>query len=419
MIVSHIRLVLLTCALVSGDVFNVLDYGAKHDGATINTNAIARTFAACAAASEASELIVLFPGGGIYLTSAWVIACNHSTVIIEAGATIKAVNTTFNWPLGPDCPEPSQGLTSHQAAPFIYLHYAVGVKVTGGGTLDFSGPVWWAEHCGNWWCPKWVKNSSAAHPYAWRPFMLRISHSQSIVLSNLTFKNPAFWCIVPTHSSHVTISSVTIDSGGQGPNTDGIEPMWSDHIHVRDVSIHNGDDCMTVKSGSSDILVEDMHCQGSHGITVGSLWYDDVRNVTYRRIAMEDCSAGPRIKGRRQGNATVTDVIFEDITLNQKVETGLEINMLYETPGSVHKNRGVQATNIVYRNVTGQSTSLAGTFQCVKGLPCDAIVLEKVHIASPRAWQCSQVNISASSVEPLVDQACEMRVIDQISNRDS
>ena len=73
-----------------------------------------------------------------------------------------------------DCPEPSQGLTSHQAAPFMLLNYAENVTITGGGVLDANGPMWWKQHCGNWWCPPWLKNSSASHPYAFRPVMSHI-----------------------------------------------------------------------------------------------------------------------------------------------------------------------------------------------------------------------------------------------------
>eukprot|EP01050_Picozoa_sp_SAG11_P043017 SAG11_NODE_20131_length_452_cov_0.722380_1_plen_64_part_10 len=64
---------------------------------------------------------------------------------------------------------------------------------------------------------------------------------------------------------------------------------------MRNVTIDNGDDCMTVKSGSRNILVENLDCTHSHGITVGSIWYDDVTNVTYRNCHLHGLSAGPRI----------------------------------------------------------------------------------------------------------------------------
>ena len=38
----------------------------------------------------------------------------------------------------------------------------------------------------------------------------------------------------------------------------GIEPMWTRDVLVSGCRIKNGDDCITIKSGSSDIHVEDL-----------------------------------------------------------------------------------------------------------------------------------------------------------------
>jgi hypothetical protein len=48
--------------------------------------------------------------------------------------------------------------------------------------------------------------------------------------------------------------------------------------HRHDVKIDNGDDCITIKSGSSNVLVERVECHHSHGITVGSIWFVHQRN---------------------------------------------------------------------------------------------------------------------------------------------
>ena len=153
--------------------------------------------------------------------------------------------------------------------------------------------------------------------------MLRIDHSTDIVIDSLRFEATAFWCIVPVHSQRISISNLAIharnpesdrDGGGGTPNTDGIEPMRSRDVHIHDVQVDNGDvtappppsssppshprllsgflagltflcrrlrqDCVTVKSGSSNVLAERLDCTHSHGITIGSVWYDDVSNVT-------------------------------------------------------------------------------------------------------------------------------------------
>ena len=81
---------------------------------------------------------------------------------------------------------------------------------------------------------------------------------------------------MPIHSENIVVSHVVVDSGGTGPNTDGVEPMWSRNVHLHNLIIDNGDDCITVKSGSANVLIEHIECHHSHGITIGSVWYDDV-----------------------------------------------------------------------------------------------------------------------------------------------
>ena len=245
----------LTVTAVEAEVFDVTKHGAKGDGKTRDDGAIEATFRACAATASGAgtgtgSREVLFPAPGTYITGPWELACNNSVVTIEPGASVvsfTANGSTQGWPIGAlTSPEPSQGLTDKQAAPFILSHYARNVTLRGGGTLDAGGRPFWHEHCGNWWCPKWAgPGVTPKSPYAWRPFMLRIDHSTDITIEGLRFEATAFWCIVPVHSEHIEIANLVIharDSADSGtPNTDGIEPMWSKDVHIHDVSINNGD----------------------------------------------------------------------------------------------------------------------------------------------------------------------------------
>jgi hypothetical protein len=100
-------------SFASSSEFNVRHFGAVDDGIRLDNDAVAATFAACKSNGGGT---VLFPGPGTYLLGPWEIACNNSVISIEPSATIlsKSINTTHNWQLGPDCPEPSQGKTSQQ-----------------------------------------------------------------------------------------------------------------------------------------------------------------------------------------------------------------------------------------------------------------------------------------------------------------
>lgn len=278
-------------------------------------------------------------------------------------------------------------------------------------------------------------------------------------------KNPGFWNLVTVHSQKIAISDVSIEARWpdgdphapsnpyRTPNTDGIEPMWSSDVTVRRASILNGDDCITIKSGSRDILVEDLYCEHGDGLTIGryfyaplrqtrpphftnlpdshicSVWYDDVVNVTYRRVVMNQTHNGPMVKGRSQGNATVRDILFEDVTLID-VFLAVTVDCVYETQGSVVPNIGVQVTNVTFKNVTGSVvpkstagevaedptflTDAAGTFICYKNRPC-TVSMQGVDVwhankanPTPPAWLCGNttVVVGTGGVHPALSGGC-------------
>ena len=61
------------------------------------------------------------------------------------------------------------------------------------------------------------------------------------------------------------------------------------------------DDCVSFKPNSTNIVVTNLQCNGSHGISVGSLGQyaqetDFVANVYVRNITMANAQNGARIK---------------------------------------------------------------------------------------------------------------------------
>jgi galacturan 1,4-alpha-galacturonidase len=57
-------------------------------------------------------------------------------------------------------------------------------------------------------------------------------------------------------------------------------------------------DCVSFKPNSTDILVQNLHCNGSHGISVGSLGQyegevDIVQNVLVYNVSMFNASVRP------------------------------------------------------------------------------------------------------------------------------
>jgi polygalacturonase len=181
-----------------GGVFDVLRHGAAGDGHTDDSAAIHAAYSACRAAGGGT---VLFRSGHTFASGPIELACNDSVTVVEAGATIRARNTTDGWPFGLDCPEPAQGKTAAQMAPMLQVTHGQNVSIEGGGEIDANGEMWWDNACGNWWCKPAADGDAAATPTAFRPFLFRVDHSNSVRIQNVSLRNSGFWTLVPVRSA--------------------------------------------------------------------------------------------------------------------------------------------------------------------------------------------------------------------------
>jgi len=97
------------------------------------------------------------------------------------------------------------------------------------------------------------------------------------------------------------LSSVTNNSSHPNSNSDGIDIYRSSDIKIKNWIVNNGDDCVSFKPNTTNVSVEDLNCNGSHGISVGSLGQyknetDFVSNVYVNNIVMSNAQNGARIK---------------------------------------------------------------------------------------------------------------------------
>ena len=92
-------------------------------------------------------------------------------------------------------------------------------------------------------------------------------------------------------------------------NTDGFDVSSCNHTAIKDNTVLNQDDCVAVTSGDS-ITVSGMYCDGSHGLSIGSV-------------------------GGKSDN-TVTNILFEDSRILNS-QNGARIKTNYNTTGYIAK----------------------------------------------------------------------------------
>ncbi len=169
----------------------------------------------------------------------------------------------------------------------------------------------------------------------------------------------------------VTVSSLTIISPADSPNTDGIDPSDSQDVHIYNCTISNGDDCVAVKGRCTNVLVENSTFYYGHGASVGSIQNtESVSNITFRNLVLHNTSNGCRIKAYTNSTGIAQNITWSNITL-YGVDYCIELQQNYKNKGESesddahrHSPSGACLFNdITFENIVGTHCHFAGVFE--------------------------------------------------------
>jgi polygalacturonase len=228
----------------SGGTFNVLDYGAKGDGKTLDTLAIR---AALAAAGAAGGGTVLFPSSYTFLTGGSLNISANTVVQVEGrvqgvlDSTDYILGTYLPW-MGPDAQVASQQ-DQREWQPFLTSWMQDNITIRGSGVIDMGGTAdgWWG-------CASDVtKPPCNGHP---RPHGVRLVGGTGHTIRDVTIQNSPMWTVHISMATGVYIGNATILAPSSSHNTDGIDVDCSQDVLIEDTYISNGDDCVCMKSGA-------------------------------------------------------------------------------------------------------------------------------------------------------------------------
>jgi polygalacturonase len=361
--------------------FNFADYGAVGDGKTMNTEAFHKAVDAVHAAGGGR--LVVPPGN--YLTMPFVLT-SHMDLHLDKGATILASNKFSDFGL----PDPSTatqavvGTFKKKLTPLIGGRDLTDVALTGEGTIDGSGAIWWA------WSEKAARGKPGRIIYP-RPKMVVLDNITRLHVQGITLTNSPSFHLVPHHCQDVLVEGIRVIAPGDSPNTDGIDPSASHNVLIRNCYIDNGDDNISFKGGSGlveNVLVTDCTCMHGHGISVGSDTQGGIRNILVQRCTFEGTHPAIRIKSARDRGGVIENITYTDITM-KNVGTAITLNLFYEDKlgAKSREQRPVTRTtpivrNIVIRNVTVSGAKLAGEMIGLPEMPLSHILLDNVQITA-------------------------------------
>jgi polygalacturonase len=321
------------CANAQPKIFFANDYGANPDGTTLNTAAIQK---AIDAAATAGGTVTLKPG--TYLTGSLFLKSNV-TLDIPEGVTLIGSEKLEDYP---QLPTRIAGIEMTWPAALINTRDQHNVTITGKGTIDGDGPIWWKSY---WdlratYEPKGLRWASDYD--AKRPRLILFQNSSDIHLGGgITLKRSGFWTIQVLYSHNITIDGVIIrnNEGGKGPSTDGIDIDSSRDILVAHADIDVNDDALCLKAGrDSDglrvnrptenvVLRDSIIRHGAAAVTIGSETSGGFRNIeAYNITALPGVPSGVLFKSAHTRGGTAKDIRIHDLDL-QGVAIPIHITM--------------------------------------------------------------------------------------------
>ncbi len=411
--------------------WNVLDYGAKPDGITMNTAAFARAIDACA---EAGGGQVWVPPGQ-YLTGPVELRSNID-FHVERGATIVFSRNFADYPL---VRTDYEGEEAVRAISPIWGEELHNISITGEGIIDGQGEAWrpvkrfkmtdqqWAELVASggvveeesqiWWPtraamegrelvrrlreqspPADINDYLPARDYL-RPNMVKLTRCRHVLLDGPTFRNSPAWNVHLLLCENVAVRNVTILNPWYSANGDALDLESCRNVMVSDSHFDCGDDAICIKSGkdeygrargrpSENIAVSNCRVVHGHGgVTIGSEMSGGVRNVSVTNCIFEGTDIGIRFKTTRGRGGIVENIEISNVAMRNIKHEAISLNMYYfvkdPKPEPVSE-RTPQFRGIHMRNITCDQAERAIEIRGLPEMPIERVILENVRIRATR-----------------------------------
>jgi len=270
--------------------FNVLDYGAKGDGVTLDTAAIQK--AIDAAAEAGTNVRVMVPRWRHYLVG---------TLVLRAGIDFHLNGELLA----------STNRADYIGAGVIVATNAADLKITGSGkisgrALEFMTGYDAADE--GWFFKEW------------RPKMLALTGCTNLMVRDITLDDAPAGGLHLLGCQNVLIENVTVKSRLDVPDCDGIVPDHSSNVEIRGCHLTCGDDAIAIKStrqtnGFGDcahIRVHDcvIRTQAA-GLKVGPETTGKIYDVLFEHCQILSSSRGLCIQLRDEGD--VFGVTFRNL----------------------------------------------------------------------------------------------------------
>jgi polygalacturonase len=354
------------------DTFNIVKYGAKPDGVTLNTKSINDAINACSAKGGG---VVLVPSG-LWITGPVKMKSNVNLHVSRA-AILQFTDdkTQFkliegNW----------EGHAAYRNESPISGTNLVNIAISGEGIIDGNGEAWraigkdrlteaeWKRKIasggvlsdnGKSWYPSesykkgintpragYIEPGSSAEANApfkdfFRPNMVVFTNCKRVLLQNATFQNSAAWCLHTLMCQDLTVQGVKVRNPWFAQNGDGIDVESCKNVLIDNSTFDCGDDGICVKSGrdeegrkrgmpTENMVVKNSVVYRAHGgFVIGSEMSGGARNIFVTDCSFMTTDIGLRFKTTRGRGGLVENIYIRNIAMKDIMTSAILLDMYY------------------------------------------------------------------------------------------
>ncbi|KAF8864013.1 pectin lyase-like protein [Acephala macrosclerotiorum] len=268
------------------------------------------------------------------------------------------------------------------------------IKIFGNGTFNGNGQAWYDGFAGQ-------EILDPNNTYL-RPILFYAENATNLHIEGIRFTGSPCWTNFVVTSKNVVYDNVIIENLSTNENlpknTDGWDSYNVDGLTVRDAWVNIGDDCFSPKPNTSNILVTNIYCNGTHGISMGSIGQsagvkDYIYNAHIENVTMLNAQNGARLKawaGPNVGYGYISNITYKNF-YNFNVDWPIVLDACYfnfnASTCSTYPSR-VDMTDILFQNFTGSSSGTNGLkvakLVCSPNAVCENIKLDGIDLTSPK-----------------------------------
>jgi polygalacturonase len=245
----------------------------------------------CAGTGRAVMLAPGFGNGSNAFLSGPLTIQRREVLLIGARVTLYASLNPADYQIPSQYPANTCGTVSAAGGgcyPFITFGGSrsglMGTRAPDGslGAVDGRGEDMLVGSTQSWWD---IAQTAASGGEQNNPILVEGDGVNNITIYQVELENSPMYHVYIQNGRGLTVWGVEINTPATARNTDGVDPVSERDVTIKDDMIQNGDDCVAVKSNpgtpSANITVDDVHCYGSHGLSVGSSTAGGIYNVLF------------------------------------------------------------------------------------------------------------------------------------------